>query len=151
MVDRRNSTHRQLNRLAHLLLRVNGELASAPDRDLHVDGYRKAYVRKGALGPIVAVHADRRDPTEDSVTVDFDGIGRIDIPRSIFDHHRTPAGRPEAARLHRAAARRQRPGARHRRHLAPRSPHRARGTLRRASRVPRHLPPPATTLVAPPR
>ena len=90
-----------------------------PNRDLHVAGDRKAYVRNGALGTIVAVHPDRRDAAEDALTVDFDGIGRIDIPRSIFDHHRTPAGRPEAARLHRAAARRQRPGARHRRHLAP--------------------------------
>ena len=25
----------------------------------------------------------------------FDGIGRIDIPRTFFDLHRTPAGRPE--------------------------------------------------------
>ena len=115
MVDRRNSTRRQLNRLAHLLRRVNGELdgdeitasgdrafavgdritARAPNRDLHVDGDRHAYVRNGALGTITAVHPDRRDPTQDSLTVDFDGIGPIDIPRSFFDHHRTPAGRPE--------------------------------------------------------
>ncbi|MCZ7538090.1 MAG: hypothetical protein M5T61_20600 [Acidimicrobiia bacterium] len=115
MVDRRNSTRRQLNRLAHLLRRVNGELdgediaasgdrafavgdrvtARAPNRDLHVEGDRKAYVRNGALGTIVAVSPDRRGPAEDSVAVDFDGIGRIDIPRSFFDHHRTPAGRPE--------------------------------------------------------
>lgn len=115
MVDRRNSTRRQLNRLAHLLRSVNGELdgdeipasgdrafavgdrvtARAPNRDLHVDDDRRAYVRNGALGTIVAVHHDRRDPAEDALTVDFDGIGRIDIPRSFFDHHRTPAGRPE--------------------------------------------------------
>ena len=115
MVDRRNSTRRQLNRLAHLLRQVNGELdgeeitasgdrafavgdritARAPNRDLHVEGDRMAYVRNGALGTVVAVHPDRRDPAEDSVTVDFDGIGHIDIPRSFFDHHRTPAGRPE--------------------------------------------------------
>ena len=115
MVDRRNSTRRQLNRLAHLLRQVNGELdgeemaasgdrafavgdrvtARAPNRDLHVAGDRKAYVRNGALGTVVAVSPDRRDPAEDSVTVDFDGIGRIDIPRSFFDYHRTPAGRPE--------------------------------------------------------
>ena len=115
MVDRRNSTRRQLNRLAHLLRRVNGELdgdeitasgdrhfavgdritARAPNRDLHVDGDRHAYVRNGALGTIVAVRPDRRDPADDTLTVDFDGIGTIDIPRSFFDHHRTPAGRPE--------------------------------------------------------
>ena len=115
MVDRRNSTRRQLNRLAHLLRQVNGELhgeeitasgdrafaigdritARAPNRDLHVDGDRHAYVRNGALGSITAVHHDRRDPADDALTVDFDGIGPIDIPRSFFDHHRTPAGRPE--------------------------------------------------------
>lgn len=115
MVDRRNSTRRELNRLAHLLRRVNGELhgpeiaasgerhfavgdrvtARAPNRELHVDGDRHAYVRNGALGTIVAARTDRRDPANDSLTVEFDGIGRIDLPRSFFDHHRTPAGRPE--------------------------------------------------------
>ncbi|WCO69225.1 MobF family relaxase [Iamia majanohamensis] len=115
MVDRRNSTRRQLNRLAHLLRRVNGELdgeevaasgdrsfavgdrvtARAPNRDLHVDGDHRAYIRNGALGTIVAVHVNRRDPTRDRLTVDFHGIGDIDVPRSFFDHHRTPAGRPE--------------------------------------------------------
>jgi conjugative relaxase-like TrwC/TraI family protein len=115
MVDRRNSTRRQLNRLAHLLRRVNGELgdteiqasgdrsfavgdritARAPNRDLHVDADRHAYVRNGALGTIVAVHHDRRDSERDTLTVDFDGVGHIDIPRTFFDLHRTPAGRPE--------------------------------------------------------
>jgi ATP-dependent exoDNAse (exonuclease V) alpha subunit len=115
MVDRRNSTRRQLNRLAHLLRRANGELdgeeiaasgdrafavgdritARAPNRGLHVEGDRKAYVRNGALGTITAVHPHRRDRAKDSLTVDFDGVGHIEIPRSFFDHHRTPAGRPE--------------------------------------------------------
>jgi len=115
MVDRRNSTRRQLNRLAHLLRQVNGELgnqqvaasgdrtfavgdritARAPNRKLHVDGDRQAYVRNGALGTIVKVHLDRRDRAHDALTVEFDGIGRIEIPRSFFDHHRTPTGRPE--------------------------------------------------------
>lgn len=63
--------------------------------DLHVAGDRHAYVHNGALGTIVAVHPDQRDRANDSLTVDFDRIGRIDIPRSFFDHHRTPAGRPE--------------------------------------------------------
>ncbi|MGQ0823796.1 MAG: MobF family relaxase [Actinomycetota bacterium] len=115
MVDRRNSTRRQLNRLAHLLRRVNGELgdkeitasgdrtfavgdrvtARAPNRELHVEGDRRAYVRNGALGTIVDVRLNRGDRVRDALTVDFDGIGRIDIPRSFFDHHRTPAGRSE--------------------------------------------------------
>ncbi|MGH9114003.1 MAG: ATP-dependent DNA helicase [Acidimicrobiales bacterium] len=115
MVDRRNSTRRQLNRLAHLLRRVHGELgddevaasgdrvfavgdrvtARAPNRELHVEGDRRSYVRNGGLGTIVAIHLDRRDRARDALTVEFDGIGRIDVPRSFFDHHRTSAGRPE--------------------------------------------------------
>ena len=115
MVDRRNSTRRQLNRLAHLLRQVNGELgdtevrasgdrafaagdritARAPKRDLHVEGDRHAYVRNGALGTVVAVYQDRRHNERDTLAVAFDGIGRIEIPRSFFDLHRTPAGRPE--------------------------------------------------------
>jgi ATP-dependent exoDNAse (exonuclease V) alpha subunit len=115
MVDRRNSTRRQLNRLAHLLRRANGELggetisasgdrtfavgdritARAPSRDLHVHGDRHAYVRNGALGTIVHVHSDQHERTSDRLTVDFDGIGPIDIPRSFFDKHRTSGGRSE--------------------------------------------------------
>jgi ATP-dependent exoDNAse (exonuclease V) alpha subunit len=115
MVDRRNSTRRRLNQLAHLLRRVNGELgeeeiaasadrtfavgdrvtARSPNRELHVEGDRRAYVRNGALGTVVAVRLHRRDHARDALTVDFDGIGQIDIPRSFFDHHRTPTGRPE--------------------------------------------------------
>lgn len=90
MVDRRNTTRRQLNRLAHRLRQVNGEVsaeeiiasgerrfsvgdrvtARAPSRNLHPDGHRKAYVRNGALGT-------------------------IELPRSFFDHHRTAGGRTE--------------------------------------------------------
>jgi len=115
MVDRRNSTRRQLNRLAHLLRRVNGELgaedvpasgdrtfavgdrvtARAPNRTLHVTGNPKAYVRNGALGTITAVRSDPKRPERDAVTVDFDGIGTIDLPRRFFDLHRTAAGQPE--------------------------------------------------------
>lgn len=115
MVDRRNATRRQLNHLAHLLRRVNGELgadeipasgdrtfavgdrvtARAPNRTLHVAGNPKAYVRNGALGTIVAVHREPDTPRNDTVTVNFDGIGTIDLPRRFFDLHRTTAGRPE--------------------------------------------------------
>ena len=52
-------------------------------------------MRNGALGTIVAVHHDRRDSGRDTLTVDFDGLGHIDIPRAFFDVHRTRAGRPE--------------------------------------------------------
>jgi ATP-dependent exoDNAse (exonuclease V) alpha subunit len=116
MVDRRNSTRQQLNRLAHLLRRVHGELgadeisassdrrfavgdrviARVPNRELHVEGDRRSYVRNGALGTITAIHhQDRRERARDSLTVEFDGIGRIEVPRGFFDHHRTRAGRSE--------------------------------------------------------
>jgi ATP-dependent exoDNAse (exonuclease V) alpha subunit len=115
MVDRRNSTRRQLNRLAHFLRQVNGEIdtneilaagerrfsvgdrvtARAPNRDLHPPGDRAAYVRNGALGTVTAIHRDRRTRGRDAITVHFDGIGVIDIPRAYFDHHRTRAGRTE--------------------------------------------------------
>jgi hypothetical protein len=112
MVDRRNTTRQQLNRLAHLLRRVHGELgdqsltasgdrtfavgdrvtARAPSRALHVEGDRHAYVRNGALGTVVAVRPDVHDRRGDTITIDFDGIGRIDIPRSFFDHHQARGG-----------------------------------------------------------
>ncbi|MEI2650921.1 MAG: AAA family ATPase [Microthrixaceae bacterium] len=115
MVDRRNTTRQRLNRLAHLLRAVNGELegepiaasggrsfavgdrvtARAPNRDLHVADDRQAYVRNGALGTVVAVKAHRRDQSRDSLRIDFDGIGAIDVPRSFFDRHRGPTGRTD--------------------------------------------------------
>jgi ATP-dependent exoDNAse (exonuclease V) alpha subunit len=69
--------------------------ARAPNRTLHVAGNPRAYVRNGALGTIVAVHRAPDTPRDDSVTVDFNGIGIIDLPRRFFDLHRTTAGRPE--------------------------------------------------------
>ena len=114
MVDRRNTTRRQLNRLAHLLRRVHGEIgtdeivasgdrrfslgdrvtARAPNRDLHVAGHRRAYVRNGALGTVTAIDPGN-DREGDTITVDFDGIGTIELPRAFFDHHRNRGGRRE--------------------------------------------------------
>lgn len=114
MVDRRNSTRRQLNRLAHLIRQVQGEIgtdeiiasddrrfsvgdrvtARAPNRALHTDGNPRAYVRNGALGTVTAIHhGEKRD--HDRITVDFDGIGTIDVPRGFFDHHPNRSGRRE--------------------------------------------------------
>ncbi|QYG95782.1 relaxase domain-containing protein (plasmid) [Iamia sp. SCSIO 61187] len=107
MVDRRNATRRQLNRLAHHLLRAHGQVAvdevpasddrrfsigdrvtaRAPDRSLHVPGDRRAYVRNGALGTITATRHSPTDPGGDTLTVAFDGIGTVDVPRRFFDHH----------------------------------------------------------------
>ncbi len=114
MVDRRNITRHQLNRLAHRLRQVHGEVdsdeivasadrcfsvgdrvtARTPSRQLHVDGNRAAYVRNGALGTIAAIdHGDQ--PDGDTITVDFDGIGTIELPRSFFDHHTSRGGHSE--------------------------------------------------------
>ena len=114
MVDRRNSTRRQLNRLAHLLRKVHGEIGSdevvasddrrlsvgdritarAPNRSLHPPGTPSAYVRNGALGTVTGV-AHGPTPDADTITVDFDGIGTIELPRCFFDHHRDRSGRHE--------------------------------------------------------
>ena len=115
MVDRRNSTRHQLNRLGHRLRQANGEIgteeivatgerrfsvgdrvtARAPNRSLHPEGEPRAYVRNGALGTITALQPQPGDRAHDAVTVDFDGIGTVELPRSFFDHHRTAGGRVE--------------------------------------------------------
>src|SRR5690606_23416954 len=69
--------------------------ARAPNRALPVEGDRHAYVRNGALGTITATRCDPERPEQDTLTVDFDGIGTIELPRSFFDLHRTSAGRAE--------------------------------------------------------
>jgi conjugative relaxase-like TrwC/TraI family protein len=112
IVDRRNTVRRQLNRLAHRLLQATGEIgrneipasgdrrfsvgdrviARTPDRDLHPLGQPDAYVRNGALGTVLVLHPRDR-PADDWITVAFDGIGTIDVPRGYFDQHRTAAKR----------------------------------------------------------
>jgi conjugative relaxase-like TrwC/TraI family protein len=108
MVSRQNNDRRALNRLAHQLRRAAGELggeevtavedrrysvgdrviARVPNRRLHPPGRPDAYVRNGAVGTIAAVRK-RRNPGLDHITVDFDGLGAIDLPRSFFDEHDT--------------------------------------------------------------
>lgn len=112
MVDRRHATRHVLNRLARQMLRANGELgeeevtaaderhfavgdrvvARMANRDLHVDGRPGAYVRNGASGAVVAVElASQR--ARDRVSVDFDDVGIVDLPRSFFDEHDNGHGR----------------------------------------------------------
>jgi conjugative relaxase-like TrwC/TraI family protein len=110
MVTRDNHTRRQLNRLAHTLLRAHGEIgneevlaandrrfavgdrviARAPNRDLHT-GQRSQYVRNGATGTIAGLHRGG-DPDDHYLTIDFDQIGTIDIPRTFFDEHEVAPG-----------------------------------------------------------
>ncbi len=114
MVDRRHHTRHQLNRLARQLLRTNGELgdieiASSRERSfavgdrvvarmvgrhLHPQGQRAAYVRNGAVGIVTAVERGA-DTKADRLTVAFDGIGAIEIPRAFFDEHAGPGGRAD--------------------------------------------------------
>lgn len=111
MVDRRNAVRHRLNRIAHRLLAAQGEVGSeeiasagdrrfavgdsviarAPDRSLHAAGDKSAYVRNAATGTVVAL---RRSSglRDDSITVDFDGIGRITLPRAYFDEHELVSG-----------------------------------------------------------
>jgi predicted dehydrogenase len=59
-----------------------------------LDDYGHAVIRfeNGALGTVTAIHhGDKRD--DDKITVDFDGIGAIDLHRRFFDHHRRRGGR----------------------------------------------------------
>jgi conjugative relaxase-like TrwC/TraI family protein len=112
IVDRRNTVRHQLNRLAHRLLQATGNIgqheitargdrrfsvgdrviARTPDRDLHPRRQPDAYVRNGALGTVLALHPGGR-PVDDTITVAFDGIGTIDVPRSYFDGHPTATRR----------------------------------------------------------
>ena len=112
MVDRRNDQRLVLNRLARALRRQAGELgdteitaagdrrfavgddvvARMGDRNLHPPGRPASYVRNGTHGTIAAVHR-AADPADDRLTVDFHGLGPIDVPRAFFDEHRDPWGR----------------------------------------------------------
>lgn len=119
MVDRRNAVRRRLNRLAHRLLQANGDvgtdeitaaadrrfstgdrvIARRPARDLHPPEQRNAYLRNGAHGTITALRRSRR-PADDTITVAFDGIGEIDVPRSFFDGHPTGTGETDVGLDH---------------------------------------------------
>ncbi|HKC83786.1 MAG TPA: AAA family ATPase, partial [bacterium] len=112
MVDRRNHTRWQLNRLAHRLLQVTGEVgveeivagrdrrfsvgdrvvARRGDRHLHPLGRPADYVRNGAIGTVAGLDV-HRNHDKDAVRVAFDGIGEITLPRSFFDEHPTRNGR----------------------------------------------------------
>ncbi|MDP9387611.1 MAG: AAA family ATPase, partial [Actinomycetota bacterium] len=112
MVDRRHTTRHVLNRLARQMRAANGELgaeevaatgqrrfavgdrvvARMARRDLHVPGRPDAYVRNGSSGTVVAVHRARRR-TRDRVSVHFDDVGVIHLPRAFFDEHENRHGR----------------------------------------------------------
>ena len=106
MIDRRNRTRRILNAVAHRVLQADGEVAPAglrcddgrefcvgdevvarrPARHLHRHGEPRSYVRNGSRGKVTAVGAD-------SLTVDFEILGAIEVPRSFLEEHRDSRGR----------------------------------------------------------
>lgn len=106
MIDRRNRTRRILNAVAHRVLQSEGDVEAAglrtsdgrefcvgdevvarrPARDLHPPGDSRAYVRNGSRGRVVAVG-------DDTLTVDFEVLGRIDVPRWFVEEHADRRGR----------------------------------------------------------
>jgi conjugative relaxase-like TrwC/TraI family protein len=106
MIDRRNRTRRILNAVAHRVLQAEGDVGNTglrtsdgrefcvgdevvvrrPARDLHPTGAPRSYVRNGSRGRVVTVD-------NDSVTVDFDVLGRVDIPRWFVEEHADRRGR----------------------------------------------------------
>lgn len=106
MIDRRNRTRRILNAVAHHVLKVEGAVAVTglrtaddrefcvgdevvarrPARDLHPAGRPTAYVRNGSRGRVVV--AD-----EDGLTVEFESLGRVDVPLAFVDEHEDRRGR----------------------------------------------------------
>ncbi len=119
MVDRRNHTRRQLNRLAHRLLQVTGDVgteeivaahdrrfsvgdrvvARRGDRTLHPSGRPREYVRNGANGTVVAVNT-QRNQEEETIRVAFDNLGEVELPRAFFDEHPRPGGRTDVGLDH---------------------------------------------------
>jgi conjugative relaxase-like TrwC/TraI family protein len=113
MVDRRHRTRRILNELAHRVLQATGEVSRAgvqtsdgrqfcagdevvagqPARDLHPAGHPQAYVRNGSRGVVVDVRTQPK-PGYDTLVVDFEDLGRVELPRRFFDPATPAARRP---------------------------------------------------------
>jgi conjugative relaxase-like TrwC/TraI family protein len=123
MVDGRNAVRRRLNRLAHRLLQAAGEvgieelqasgdrgfavgdrvIARVPARDLHPPGRPKNYIRNGSRGVVTAIGRGLR-PQADTITVAFDGIGTVLLPRWYFDTHDRTGGPADVVGLDHAYA-----------------------------------------------
>jgi len=106
MIDRRNRTRRILNAVAHRVLQAEGQVAPVglrtaddrefcvgdevvarrPARDLHPDGEPRNYVRNGSRGRVVAVD-------DHAMTVEFDALGRVQVPASFVEAHADRRGR----------------------------------------------------------
>ena len=63
-------------------------VARRPARELHPAGSPQSYVRNGSRGTVVAV-----DASVGSLTVDFESLGRIEVPGSYVEAHPDRHGR----------------------------------------------------------
>jgi conjugative relaxase-like TrwC/TraI family protein len=112
MVDRRNRVRLVLNHLAHQLLQQDGTVATGglvvgdgrefcvgdeviarrPNRDLHPDRNRRAYIRNGSRGTVVSV---RRGSvaSDDALEVEFEQLGLIVVPRVFVESYIDARGR----------------------------------------------------------
>lgn len=111
MIDRRNRTRRILNAVAHRVLQAEGEVGSAglvttdgrefcvgdevvarrPARELHPTGDKRAYVRNGSRGRVLALGSGADG--EPALTVEFESLGTITLPRSFVEAHADQRGR----------------------------------------------------------
>jgi len=119
MVDRRNHTRAQLNRLAHHLLQVAGEVGSEEvvaardrrfsvgdrvvarrgDRCLYPQGRPADYVRNGARGRVADIRR-HRNHEKDTIRVAFDDLGEVGLPREFFDEATRSGGRSDVGLDH---------------------------------------------------
>jgi ATP-dependent exoDNAse (exonuclease V) alpha subunit len=119
MVDGRNIVRRRLNQLAHRFLQTAGEvdadelqasggrgfavgdrvIARTPARHLHPAGQPRAYIRNGAVGSITYTVRGHQ-AHDDRITVEFDDLGTVALPRTDFDAHRQPSGRTDVGLDH---------------------------------------------------
>lgn len=113
MIDRRNRTRHNLNRLAHTLLRAAGQLsdteidasgdrrfatgdrvvARIPNRDAHPHEQPDRYIRNGSLGTITDIRPHGTDTKLDRLVINFEDLGTIAVDRSYFDEHDLLNGR----------------------------------------------------------
>lgn len=111
MIDRRNHTRQILNAVAHRVLQSEGQVAVGgfvttdgrefcvgdeivarrPARRLHPPDSPREYVRNGSRGRIVGFRAE--EPTGPRLVVDFESLGRIEVPGSFVEAHADRRGR----------------------------------------------------------
>jgi hypothetical protein len=82
----RSPTEKRRSSLVGISLRLMWPVVWRSRWVSHPPGQPDAYVRNGALGAIVALNPGAH-PSDDTITVAFDGIGTIDLPRNYWAFH----------------------------------------------------------------